>query len=364
MRIEKEIDNMYIHTFEVSAILTNELFYNIQNDIKTNDKDKWKAKKNGMEYWGLSDKGIFINMHTTKKKGYYGYSLTYRISARRVMENDNYVGLFDTNNYYSLEEKVNKLLKNKSSNFPKLKNCKLKRIDFCINAVLDNQEQVKAYIKTSKRAKLPGSLSEYKIYDKTAKRTKPTKDDFTAYSSEYIAVSIYNKYAEMKKQKKSVFPKSEIDRAKNIVRIEIRCMEDKVKALKKKYDIDTIQDFMEYGDIIGTSLYQYYLPKMFGEGEICTLKRALDRIEMSGLKQENKELMREFIEQANSDRSASAAYSAFKSAFGKKETKRILYMFDLIATNYVTVTNSDAKLFDCGYIPTPIELFEEFKNQI
>ena len=63
------------------------------------------------------------------------------------------------------------------------------------------------------------------------------KDDFTVWSREYVAVSIYNKYAEMKSQKKGVFPESEIQRAKNIVRMEIRCMEGKIQALKKKYGI-------------------------------------------------------------------------------------------------------------------------------
>ena len=31
------------------------------------DKDKWKAIKNGMNYWGLSNKGILINMFQIKK---------------------------------------------------------------------------------------------------------------------------------------------------------------------------------------------------------------------------------------------------------------------------------------------------------
>ena len=34
-------------------------------------------------------------------------------------------------------------------------------------------------------------------------------------------------------------------------------------------------------------------------------------------------------------------------------------MLDNIDTNYVTVTNSDAKLFKNGYIPTPLELVED-----
>ena len=32
-----------------------------------------KKEKNGMKYWGLSDKGILINMYRVKKHGFYSY---------------------------------------------------------------------------------------------------------------------------------------------------------------------------------------------------------------------------------------------------------------------------------------------------
>ena len=129
---------------------------------------------------------------------------------------------------------------------PILNKCKLKRLDFCINAQLDNQKQVKAYIKTVKRANIPSKLDLYMEYDKTSKRTKPTRNDFTVEASDYVSVSIYNKYAEMKQQKSGVFPKSEIERSKNIVRIEIRCKKEKIAVLKKKYNIVS----RLYGEII------------------------------------------------------------------------------------------------------------------
>lgn len=351
---------MLIHTFEVSFELTNGIYYNIQNDLKNKDKSKWKAKKNGMDYWGLSDKGILIYMRVIKKKGFYCYRIKFRISARRVMENDNFVGLFDTDNYEELRENVDALLQSRSTYLPALDDCKLTRIDFCINAYLDSQEQVKAYIKTAKRAKLPGNLDEYMIYDKTSKRTKPTKDDFTAFSSEYVAISIYNKYAEMKKEK--TFSETEMNKAKNIVRIEIRCMKEKVNAIERKYKIKNIERFMERADEIGNELYRYYLLKMFGKGEICTLKRAKEKIGMSGFTPGNIRLMKEFIEDANESRSVTKTYNFYKQTYGKKETKRILGLFDLIDTNYVTATNDAVKLFKDRYIPTPMELYEDYRN--
>ena len=351
---------MQIHTFEVSAMLTNETYYNIQNELKTRNRDKWKALKNGMQYWGLSDKGILINFHQVKKKGFYSYYIIYRISARRVMENDNFVGLFNIKNYSALEDDVNKILKDACVNLPKLNKCNLKRLDFCVNARLDNQEQVKAYIRTVKRANVPSKLEIYEQYDKKSKRTKPTKDDFTVYSSEYVAVSIYNKYMEMKKEKEGAFPSSEMERAKNIIRIEIRCMEGKIKALKKKYNVNSIRDFISKGNKIGKELYNYYLSKIFNDGEIFTLKEAMSSIDRSGYKPENISLLKEFVKDCNESRSVAETIRMYKNLYGKKETKRIIFMLDNINTSYVTVTNSDVKLFDNGYIPTPLELYNDF----
>ena len=102
---------------------------------------------------------------------------------------------------------------------------------------------------------------------------KPSKNDFTVEATDYISVSIYNKYAEMKQQKSGVFPKSEIERSKNIVRIEIRCKKEKIAVLKKKYNIATISEFMKFGDKIGDYLYNYYLGKIFNNGGVTHLKR-------------------------------------------------------------------------------------------
>lgn len=350
---------MTIHTFEVSAMLTNEKYYNIQKELKAKDPTKWKSTKNGMQYWGLSDKGILINMHQIKKKEFYAYSIIYRISARRVMENDNFVGLFNTKKYCKLEKKVDEILKDKCEYLPKLKKCGMKRVDFCVNAILDSQEQVKTYIKTVKRANVPSKLEIYEQYDKKSKRKKPTKDDFTVYSSEYVAISIYNKYMEMKKEKEGVFPSGELERAKNIVRIEIRCMDGKIKALKKKYNIKTISEFMARGNKIGNELYNYYLSRIFNRGVIYTLKEALERIDRSGYKPENIKLLKEFVEDSNEARSVAKTYKIYKNIYGKTEVKRIIFMLDNIDTNYVTVTNADVKLFEDNYIPTPLELYKE-----
>lgn len=192
---------MYIYTFEASAKLNNENFYDIQKALKEKNNSKWVAEKHGITYFGLHEKGILIKFFRIKKKGYYAYSLTYRISARRVMENYNFVGLFNTKNYDELKDQVNRLLKEKCDLLPKLKHCSLRRLDFCINTRLDNQKQVQAYIKTAKRANTPAHLTVYTAYNPTSKRKKPMKNDYTVHSSEYIAINNYSAFPYTPKQK-------------------------------------------------------------------------------------------------------------------------------------------------------------------
>ena len=350
---------MTIHTFEVTARVTNETYYKIQSDLKSTDLSKWQAKSNGMHYWGLSHKGIFITMYTVKKKDFYTYYILYRISARRVIENDNFVGLFNTENYNELEVAVDAILKEKSDYLPSLKKCKLKRLDFCINAKLENQKQVKSYIKTVKRANIPPKLDLYMEYDKTAKRMKPTRNDFTVEATDYVSVSIYNKYAEMKQQKSGVFPKSETERSKNIVRIEIRCMQEKIATLKKKYNIDAISEFMKYGDKIGDYLYNYYLGKIFNSGGIYTLKEALKRVDMSEYKTKVISFLKEFLTDCNTSRSVADTIKTYKKIHGKEKVKKLIEQLDNIETSFVTVTAKDEKFFN-NNIPTPLELYNEF----
>ena len=346
---------MYIHTFQVTKSISKELSCHIQNDLKM-DKDKWKGEALGMTYWGLSDKGILIHTHLLKKKGFYSYYIIYRISAQRVIENNNFVGLFDTRNYDILKKKVNKLIKEKSEYLPFLDDCKLSRLDFCLNAELENQEQVKAYIKMARRAKIPKFLKQRVYYDKTSKRIKPFEDDMTVYSDNYIEISIYNKFRQMKKEEKELYSEKDLKSAENIVRIEIRCMKKKLKELKKVYRLYTIDDFMKNADIIGKHLYKYYLSKMFGTGRIYTLKTAKEQFSYGDLKPKNAEILKDFLDFANNVRSADKAYEAYCAAHGKKEARKILSKFDYIDTSYVTITNRDAKLFDGEYIPHPLDL--------
>ena len=59
-------------------------------------------------------------------------------------------------------------------------------------------------------------------------------------------------------------------------------------------------------------------------------------------------------------RSAANAISIYKQWMTKKAVNRMIWMLINIETCYVTVTTEVVKLFDNGYIPTPLELYEDW----
>lgn len=347
---------MTIHTFELTSILTNDKYYKIQKTLKSKDKSKWKAERNGMLYFGLREKGILIYMFILKKKNYYSYRIIYRISARRVLEKNNYVDLFDLQLYDELELEANRLLFEKSNSLPKLNECELTRIDFCYNAMLENQHQVKAYIKTIKNGYIPPKHTEFLIYSETGKRFVPPKNDFTFFKDNYVEISLYNKKAQMKQD--DYYPESEINRASNIVRMEIRCSKKVIKEYCEKHNISSIRRFMGCCGALGDELYNKYLLKISGSGSIYTLKETCQRIDMSEFRKKDIKLMKEFVKDINRY-GATEAFESYTKTYSKAILKRMVGLFEIIDTSFITVPVREAKLFEYNKLPSPLKLYNE-----
>jgi len=111
---------------------------------------------------------------------------------------------------------------------------------------------------------------------------------------------------------------------------------------------------------IGDYLFRYYLSKICNDGKICTLSEAIKRIDMGEYHPENKDILKKFIEFSNRFRSAAKAITLYKEFFDRKEINRMIWMLSNIDISFVTATNEVVKLFDRGYIPTPLELYEEW----
>lgn len=351
---------MQIHTLELKGKLSNEVYYRIQDRIK--ETLDWTYQSHSTTYWGLSQYGIIMELQHVTKKDLSVYNIIYRISARRMFEPENYVGLFDCAQIEALIKRADQILSAFSPLLPKLKTCSLTRLDFCTNLVLEDQKQVKAYIKLMRRGALPKGFFRKLYYDKKAKRKKPLQDDFTVYRKGNMELSIYNKYRQMKKEmeknKKLDFP--DIEEAKDIVRIELRCLPGKLNQLKKKYKLQHWTELFERAEEIGAYLYEFYLPKLFGRGDFYTLKELRDRIAISGFSLKERAGMLEFVEEATVCRSLDAAEGCLYGTCFKGKMKRLLNKFDLIAASPVAVPREERKLFPPEEpIPNPLVLLQE-----
>ena len=198
---------------------------------------------------------------------------------------------------------------------------------------------------------------------RTEKNNRLLKDGFTVYNKNTVEISIYDKYKQMKKEndKKTVFSNEDLKRAKNILRIEIRCQDKKIKEFQKKYRIFTIEEFFEYADKIGHELFTYYLPKFFGNGQIYTLSKLKEEIKISEYRKPTLKFMEEFVSYCNSIRHGFLATEEFNNIYGKDKVKRIKEKFDEIEASYITIPRRDMELFKFG-LPALMELYNEFSN--
>ena len=126
--------------------------------------------------------------------------------------------------------------------------------------------------------------------------------------------------------------------------------------------MDSLSAFFKRANKIGSELFNYYLPQIASNATIRTLKDAEERIAKSEYSKDTKMFLWDFVKIANTVRSVSKTIEIFKECHSKKEINEMLIRLNDIDVNPITVTKEDLKKFDCGYIPSLIELYKEFSK--
>ena len=126
--------------------------------------------------------------------------------------------------------------------------------------------------------------------------------------------------------------------------------------------MDSLSAFFNRANKIGSELFNYYLPQIASNATIRTLKDSEERIAKSEYGKKTKKLLWDFVEHANIVRSVSKAIENFNKYHSKKKINELLTLLNDIDVNPITVTKEDLKKFDCGYIPSLIELYKEFSK--
>lgn len=302
---------MSYHTFELKYQLTYQEKETLINALKR----KGSVYHDDTDYTeptvcdALSDWGIIIKFNTYTVQDFTFNIMYIKINPRRVMEQNNYIGIFDSRHTKKMLRRVDKHLQSVTPLMPSVHSCIINRIDFCSNIEMSSPEEVMNYLNLLKRGYCPQKYSLSTYYDQKSKRVKPYNNSITI-SNKHIAITYYNKYSQLNENPHC----QNIDDAKNILRAEIQCKKNKVKHLAKKFNCKDVQRFLEYSDEIGKYVFKHYANLFYGTGDFYKLDEIFKKIDDSNFKKKSKTVMKEL-----------AAMSAKHSSLNKALKELRLY---------------------------------------
>lgn len=338
---------MKFHTFELSLLLT---LFEKKHITDILYKSKGKTYIDNNEYIPtlvcntLTKHGITIKIKSFIKNEYKYHILNYRINPRCVMEEYNYIGIFDPDDTEIMVNKVNNYLISIDEFMPLVEQCKLSRIDFCANIEMSGQHEIFEYIKILQKGYCPKKFIPELFYDYTAKRSKFFKNSCSFIRKNTVKVTYYNKYSQLQQNDRC----KNIDDAVNILRAEIQCDKNKVKHLSDKFGCTSVVSFLRNADMIGTYVFKKYSNIFFGEGDFYKTDEIYELIEKSRYKEKTKKMMKMLVQ-------LSSKHGSLQKAFNKLEWDR------------VTRNNVIKKFNKLGVSPIAIPLrckYDCFKNPL
>jgi hypothetical protein len=323
---------MGMHTFETYYPLTIYSYNNLKDELFKSGKHHKDDDKNTIIFEKLKNNGIIIKLYRLKQDDlninncYNHYSICYVINPRRVMDENNYVGIFNSDDDVDqMVYMVDRYLNSYSKELPEFNDCKLKRVDYCHNIKLNNDEETKQYLKLLKRCMVPTGFEFEKFYDKTAKRSVVSNNGLWLKNNS-VTISIYNKKHQLEIQKRNYY--GDIMDANGIVRFEIQCKKGKIKKLMQKYDTYNIQDFLNITNEISIDVFGHYFSKMYGTGDILTLAGAERVIKKNKFREETEQLMLELLKNTATYSNLEKSCREFEDKYGKIKATYILKKFD------------------------------------
>lgn len=332
-------NKMSFHTFELKYKIRDvtrsmEIFESLS---KPGGKF-YKDKKEYADTWvceKLRDNGIIIKIRNIKKNGYMHEMLYYKINPRRVMNDNDYIGLFESSEAKDMLNRIDELIESKfNMALPSVESMKLNRIDFCTNVLLNGQEEVKAYIEILKRGLTLKKYSLQKYDNPIAKRKTLSKNGLTYIGENGVNITYYNKFREMSEQN---LPMRDVEQLNKILRIEIQCKNKKVKRLYKKYMIKDVNGFLYLSNKIGREIFEKYSNLFCGAGDFYRLDAVKRSIEKSSFKTNTKKLMTELAEYSAKHSSLDKAVSEMSERYGDDKTQKVLKKFDELGISPVII---------------------------
>ena len=263
---------------------------------------------------------------------YHYCGIRYRINPRRVIDQNNYVGIFDKGNVREMIDETNDLLYKVLDKLPPLNKCQLNRIDFCHNYKFKDQKTAEAFMEMVKRCNiLPGSELELFYDEKLGKDV--ISENGIKMSFKNCSISIYNKYAQMIEQNYS-FP--DIEDARGVIRFEIQALYGKVYYIRKKHGIKELVDFLNNTDELAMDQFNYYFPKLFCKGDYYSYEEAVIKVSNSSFSKKIKKRMYNLLS-LTIHNSLDDALTVMKEKLSSAQINWVLNKFNILDLNPSTI---------------------------
>lgn len=282
---------MTFHTFEASACLTGKQFSIINERLKEYGSHYYKDNKvrDRKIFSGLYKRGIliyFFKRDTDATR--FVYHLVYRINHARMTNEKDYLNLFHSNDAHKIFDTANEILLSVTSWLPTLNECTLTRFDFCSNLICSKSEMVPELIRLLNQSYIRNDYARKTVWDARAGREVIPKEEATFSKCNYVEISFYNKIRQLKSEN------LEIDWDPNILRCEIRCRHEYIKALKRKFGIRDIVEFYDNLAEIGEYVCCSQFKNLHLANSFFSLDEIKKRIENANLKNKTKKKLLRF----------------------------------------------------------------------
>lgn len=335
------------HTYElIIKIESEEEFENYRNIFSVySSKNRGKffpSKRDKNEYImnATKGKGIIWSLAKHFKKERVFYYLKAKVNPGVLIDQD-YINPISSDEISTLIKEFDMLSRAVSEHMPRFSDYKINRIDYCIN--LDIKEIGKGLspqeiMKIIRRSDKPRGYKEFMKYDKSAKKSKPPKDSYYLINGS-VNVNIYDKYEQLKKEKKDgkIPDWVPIEEAQNIIRFEIQCKQSKMKELRETYDIKKHDHESILSSEMCEEVLLSYFRKIIGPGEYYTIQTAKKIIEKSDYADNEKKEMVNALELVSLKRSIRKARESLDSKSKKKSFNEALDNLRQLNINPVTI---------------------------
>lgn len=322
---------------------SNELEFTSNFEMEKLKDDSFKKNSIRKDVWicdALINKGIIIKFAQIICSDSEGNPLSwyngiwYVVNPRRVINDNEYVGIFDAKDVEKMLELANRLLKGVVYSMPSLDECILARLDFCQNINLENQDMVEMYIDLVKRCNIPPGFKMERFYDRKVRKVVNSKDGIKL-SMGYMALIIYNKKAQMLKQD---YDYPNIDAADGILRFEIQASYNKLYTLGINKGIKALRDFLNHGDEFAKQQFHYYLPKIFCTGDYYSYEVAEKKIKQSGYTNKIQKAMLDLLKMTSVHKSIyKAIMEMISNNYSKSQISLLLKKFNDLNLNLCTL---------------------------